>query len=209
MKRRLFFIAIGIGALCFAAGYFVTNESLRSFLIGLSTNFIAIGVGIVFINYYIESDSRKGAVTALFILTDESIANYHDSLLERGWSKFGQEKFSSILDEYTSAALDPSALSGDVRDFLYDLYKQPAFSKTVNDLDESLTELSRLSGWNLDADLLKYCLEARISVTRLKSLTLDDSSTTKTAVTEHLLDLNLKTSTARYILMRLAGIKEQ
>jgi hypothetical protein len=66
-----------------------------------------------------------------------------------------------------------------------------------------------MAGWDLDARLLQSCLDARISIGRLKSTKLDDSPEAKDKVTEHILDVDLHTGTARALLMNLAGVPRE
>lgn len=203
------------GAFIFAAGclvvsrYHCTSEFWQSFLVNLSTSFIEIGVGLIVINIYLERDARKGAVTSLLLLSNQSLAEFHNLLLDLCWARFGRDDWNKLVDEYMNADGKPEALKQSARDGLYEIFTtSPVLQQKIQSLENAFVELSRMAGWDLDAQLLKACLDTRISIGKLQNVVLDGSDTAKNKVTEYMLDIDLHSGAARSMLMELAGIED-
>jgi len=194
----------------FSLSFFITQPQINNLLIGLAGNFVAVSLGIVLVNQFLESRARKGAVKALLLLSEQAINAFHNRWLTLCWAKFGRERFGDIGSEYAAARGDPKALPEDVRKALYEIYKQDTETQSnIRKLDEVLTELSRLTGWSLDARVLEECLNARIAISKLLAVTLDDTPEAAEAVTEHLIDTDYCSNIARFRLMKIAGIPEE
>ena len=161
---------------CSRSAYVCPQPFWQSVLINTSTSFLALGIGLIFVNIYLERNSRKDAVRSLLILSDQAIATYHNTWLDLCWAKFGRDRFSEITVEYIKSNGAPEGLQRVVRD-LYTLVKDNAvLISKLESLENALTELSRMAGWDLDARLLKACLDARISISRLREITMLDIS---------------------------------
>lgn len=187
-----------------------TDPVWQSFLAGLSSSLVVLGIGILAINLYLESASRKNAVKALFMLSQTAIAEFHNDFLRASWAKFGREEFGRIVQEFMKAKQDVSALKKDVRTAIYDLYvNSPTLKSRVMELENVLSELTRMVGWSLDARLLTACLLARTTMAEIRSTELNGTDETIDAITKHILRLDKTTSAARKSLMALAGIKEE
>lgn len=209
MKRILILVSFAFAAGALAAAYYCKDTFWQAVAINVSTTFLGIGFGVIAVNIYLERNSRKGAVRSLLVLSHESIAEFHNLLLDICWAKYGRDGWKKILAEYAEAKGKPEALRQEVREALYEIMKNNHTVKNrIDILEETLTELSRLVGWDLDASLLKACLDSRIAISRLKSVVMDDSPKAIDATTEHLLDSDHHSQRARRILMEMAGIKE-
>ena len=103
---------------------------------------------------------------------------------------------------------DPDALRADARKEIYDLIKSTNLLQgNLTALEETFVELSRLSGWSLDPELLKHCLNTRTAILRLRSVVMDDTEKAHRAITEHFLDIDAGTGLSRQTLRRLAGVE--
>ncbi|QUX95081.1 MULTISPECIES: hypothetical protein [unclassified Marinomonas] len=197
-------------AAAFLFGAYFSNPSFwQAVLINTGTSFIALGIGLVLVNIYLEQNARKGAVKSLFVLSNSAIAGVHNHFLNTCWAKFGRDEFGKIIDEYVKSNGNPKSLKLEVREYFYELVKNDrALFNHLDSMAESLTELSRLVGWSLNASLLESSLNSRIAINKLKELDLDDSEDAKNSATEYLLDADLKGQETRHILLKLADIEE-
>jgi hypothetical protein len=210
MKTKLAFLCLVSGAAIAVGAYFIAHTLLQSFLLGLSTNVIALGIGILIVNRVLENDARKSAVRSLLILSERAISDFHNPWLSICWSKVGREEYGRVTTEYLKSGGKPTALKEQDRKIIYELYKlNPVIHQKVAALDETLVELSRMAGWSLSPELLTYCLQARISISRLRAQALDDSLDAQTSVTEHMFDIDAHSGLARSELQQLAGIKDK
>jgi hypothetical protein len=207
MKRLLVTIALGGAAVFLLGAYFSRSQFWQAVLINSSTSFMALGVGLIFVNIYLERHARRGAVKSLLVLSDQALAQFHNAFLNLGWAKFGRDEWGKIQEEYIHSRGKPTALRQDVREFLYEMAKSNEDLKArLEKLLDTLTELARMVGWDLDARLLQACLDSRISIGRLKDIKYDGSDDSKNSATEHLLDIDIHSGLARYLLMTIAGV---
>jgi len=170
---------------------------------------MALGVGLIFVNIYLERHARRGAVKSLLVLSNLAIAEFHNAFLNLCWARFGRDEWGKIQEEYINAGGKPTSLRQDVRDFLYETTKSNEELKAkLGKLLDTLTELARMVGWDLDARLLQACLDARIASGRLKDVKHDDSEDSKNSATEHLLDIDYHSGVARHLLMTIAGVSD-
>lgn len=210
MKLRVAALIGIIGLAFFVVAFFVTRAPWNSFFLGLSGNMITLALGIVIVNQYLESRTRKSAVRSLLAMSDQYIASFHNYWLNLCWAKFGRDQFGDIAEEYISSNGRPNALRDDVRESIYDIYKNNTqLHEHIRKLEEALIELSRMAGWSLDPSILESCLNARTSISKLGAVPLDDSSKSKSKITEHLLDTDLQTGMVRAALMNVAGVTQK
>ena len=156
-----------------------------------------------------ERNARKGAVKSLLQLSDQAFSAYYNRWLELCWDKFGRDEFGKLGQEYINSDGNPEALRQSARDGIYSIVEDNADLVVLLDsLEETLTELIRIAGWDLDPRLLQTCLDARISIGALRSTKRDDEQVAKNGVTEHIMDIGIHTTTARNLLMELAGISD-
>jgi hypothetical protein len=190
------------------AAYWCPIQFWQSFLVNASTSFIALGVGLIVVNIYLERDSRRSAVESLLTLTIPVISSFHNTWFEMCWAKFGLERFAEIGVEYIKSGGKPECLQRVVRDDLYRVVKNNANLATkLDSLENTLIELSGMAGWDLDARLIGACLDARKSISRLKEVNRDDSEQATTSITEHILDTDLYSQKALNRLAELAGVE--
>lgn len=208
--KLLLALLIGLsGAASLVGSFYVETTQWQSFLVGMAGNLVAVALGIVLVNQYLESNARRGAVKALLMLSEQSVTAFHNRWLHLCWSRFGRDEYVKINDEYMKANGAPDALKEEVRHDIYDVYvANPDLQNLIKALDEALTELSRLAGWSLDNSLLEESLKARVSVSKLLSVVIDDSVESRSLVTEHVLDIDLFTGAVRQRLMELAGVDD-
>jgi hypothetical protein len=210
VKNLMVLVSTVLMAACLALAWFVKSKFWEAFLINASTSFLALGVGLIFVSIYLEKNARRGAVKSLLVLSQTAIGNVHNDFLNAAWAKFGRDRFGEIVKEYVGAKGAPQALEHQVRESMYDIVKNnKQLMARIEKLEEALVELSRMAGWDLDARLLRECLEARIAINRLKAVELDDSDEAKNGATEHLFDTDLHTQAAYHMLRELAGIVDE
>src|SRR6266446_8117696 len=123
MKRLLVAIALGLMAVLLTGAYFCHSPFWQAVLINAATSFMALGVGLIFVNIYLERHARKGAVRSLLVLSHTAIGDFHDALLDIGWARFGRDQWGNFIKEYMDAGGQPEALRQEVRDFLYNTVK--------------------------------------------------------------------------------------
>lgn len=201
----LLFVALSVGA------YYSPTTFWQPLLINMATTFFAICLGLVVINIYLEKAQRKGAIRSLLHLCNNAIANFHNTFLDLIWTKFGKNEFGDLRNAYMKAGGDPKTLPPETREKLYLLAttKQNELSILIQSLEESLAEVTRLVGWDLDADLLSECLKARTAIRHFREVKLDGSDKAKEDISEHLIDIDCFSQYARDKLLELAGIKQE
>ncbi len=121
-----------------------------------------------------------------------------------------QEAENRLLKTHGFAGVAGDTLFPEARDKLYDLAtaKQNELTILIQNLEEALTEVTRLVGWDLDAELLSECLKARNAVRQFREIKLDGSDKAKQGVSEHLIDIDTFSQYTRDKLLELAGIEE-
>ena len=210
MKVIISLVTIAVGFSCLYPAFHSTHTVWQSFYAGLASSLVVLGIGILAVNIYLESAARRGAIRALFGLSHEAIATFHNELLDISWAQFGRDTFGKLLDEFSNSHGDVSALKKDDRSKIYEIYRgSPKLQDAVRTLEGTLTELSRMVGWSLDHDLLAACLAARTLIAKLNSISNEQTDTNVDATVRNLLLLDGTTQGARSILMKLAAIKEK
>ena len=205
-------IALGLGALAgvaFFGASVVSWPLLQSFLVGVSSSLVVAAMGVIALNFYLENSTRRSAVKALFFLSQEAIAKFHNHWLEVLWARFGRTETGQMFDEFHKASLSPSALKKESRDYIYSLYRDnPEIRQNIVGLENSLAELSRMMGWSLDPKVLRACLAARTAIAELSIVTLDDSDEVVDAVVKGLMVVDALSQVARSSLAKIAGIDD-
>ncbi len=199
-----------ISFILFCTAYFCKSPFWQAVLINASTSFMALGVALIFVNIYLERHARRGAVKSLLVLSNRAIAQFHNSLLNQAWAKYGRDEWGKTRSEYVKSNGKAAALRHDVREFLYETAKSNKdIAAKLEKLLDTLTELSRMVGWDLDARVLEACLDSRIAIGRLKDVVFDDSDAAKDAATEHLMDADLHSQGVLHLLMTIAGVADE
>jgi hypothetical protein len=210
MKRNLVILAFVLMVAFIAAAYYCPSPFWQAVALNAGTSFMALGVALIFVNVYLERSARKGAVKSLLLLSHQAIADFHNYLLDICWAKFGRDEWGNIGKEYLNSGGKFEALKHEVREFLYETARtDKELHNKIDNLSESLTELSRMVGWDLDVRLLEACLDSRVSISRFKDVEYDGSDEARNAATEHLMDSDIRTQTARHLLMTIAGISDR
>jgi len=209
MKRNLTLATFGVGLLALVGGYFCPSPFFQAFLINISSSFLAIGSGLLIVNIYLERQARKGAVKSLLVLSNEAIAEFHNLWLDLIWAKMGSEGYDQTVQGYIKAGGKPEALKESARLDIYNAVNaNKALQSAVDKLETTLTELSRLVGWDLDPRVLEASLDARLAIGRLKAVEMDDSAKSRDMVTENIIATDLYSGRARVLLMELAEVGE-
>lgn len=200
--------ALGLLAgLTFLAASLVTSALSQSFLVGISSSLVVASIGVVALNFYLESRIRKQAVQSLFFLSQEAIAKFHNHWLDVLWARFGRTETGQMFDEFRNAGLSPAALKKESREYIYREYREnPEIRQNVVGLEASLAELSRMLGWSLDPKVLGACLTARTAIAELQAVSLDDSDEAVDAVVKGLIVIDGLSQAARSTLAKIAGI---
>lgn len=200
-----------LGVASAGAGYWLPPPFWQSLFINLATTFFALAIAVVAVNMYLERSKQREAVKSLLLLSNEAIARFHNTLLTHLWTRFGKVEFGDIRKEYVRTNGDPNAIKPDDRSKIYELVKANTkdIMSLVENLDQSLIELTTLVGWDLDVDLLTHILKSRFCVRKLRNRSFDDSDDAKKAVCEHLIDLDNFSQLARYRLMEMAGVTDE
>lgn len=209
LKLKLSIVLVVASAGFLLLAFQLDSPIWQSFLTGLSSSLLVAALGILAINLYLESTSRKGAVRALFILSQRAIAQFHNLLLDLAWARFGKSNFGAIQQEFIHAGLEPSALKKEQRDQIYEIYATSIeLRQHVIALESSLAELSRMIGWSLDGEVLMACVQARAAIAELQSIPIDGATESIDRITDKLLTVDMLSQVARGQLMRIAGIQE-
>jgi len=209
MNKNLITIVAAVAALIslFCAKR-TPDDFWQSVLLHIFGTLLAVTIGLVIVNIFLENRARRDAVKSLLLLAADAIQDFHNGWLDLAWAKFGRDQYGDIGNEYMKSDGKPEALKKSVRSDLYGIVKGNALLlKHIEALDEAMTELSRMGGWSLDPSLLSHCLDARKSLGKLKRATFDDKDESIDYVAEHILDADIRSQMARTRLMELAGIK--
>lgn len=211
MKVWLIGVNIVLCIVCAIAAYRVSEPFWQPLFISASTVFFASAWGVLLINIYLDIRSRRDAVTALYLISEDALLNVHNNFLDLMWSRFGRARFAEIVDQYTSNDGDPQALSPEDRDKFYREISdnREEVLAVMNDLEKTLDELCRLAGWNLDARILASALFSRKAISKFRSVEFDDTDESKLSVVEQLFDADIHASDVRDRLLKLARLNEE
>lgn len=210
MKTKLVWITGVLSVVSGTGAYFSPATFWQPLLINISTTFLAVAIGIVIVNIYLDKASRRDAVLSLLQLSDRAIVDFHDHLLGLVWTKFGKDEWGEILDGYVESGGDPMTVKPGYRRWVYDLAKADSskLGPLIQSLDNSLQEIISLVGWSLDADLLAFALRARNAIRLFRGIPLDDSDEACSKITEHLIDLDLQSGLARRRLVDISEVEK-
>lgn len=213
MKRSLVIITVllaifGVGGLIVA--YFIEDKYFQGLLVGLSCSFFQLFLGLLIVNIYLDRKSRKGAIHSILVLSNYNIGKFHNRFLELLWTKFGQNELGNLIDEYIQGDGRPEIIPPEKREKIYGVIKNNHLEivSLLTELESTFTEMSRLIGWDLDATLLQFTINARSSIREFLAITPDDSEDSKLHLVEYLIDIEYSASSANGILKDLAGIKD-
>jgi hypothetical protein len=198
-------LAAGVGA------YFAPSSFWQPLLINVATTFLAVAVGIVIVNIYLDKASRRGAVMSLLQLSDAAIIDFHDHVLDLVWTKFGKDEWGELVDGYVASGGDAMTIKPGFRRWIYDLVNadQSKLGPLIQSLDSSLQEIISLVGWSLDADLLACALRARNAIRLYRGIPFDDTDEACAKTTEHLIDIFLQSQFARRRLMEISELDDE
>ena len=209
MKKWLVLGACLLSALFGWWGHSVAEGYWQVVLVNVATMFLAVAVGVIAINIYLERHKRKGPIRSLYELAAGAMADFHNTLLDLVWTKFSKTDFQQIQEHYMEHGGDVMVVSPENRKQVYDLAKSNAdqIVRLVDNLDEAMAELTSLVGWDLDPELLENTLSARHSIRSFKAISFDDSQEARNRITEHLFDTDIYTTETRFRLRELSGMK--
>lgn len=209
MKLKLAFGAFALAAPSLFFGLCSTNPVWQSFFAGLSSSLVVLGVGILSINLYLESASKRDVAKALSYLSLTPICHYLNAWVSRCKAVFGRDAYAKIWKELIAAKQDVNALQKDVRKKIYEIYANSTdIRERIFDLETTLAELTRIIGWDLDPKLLTSILVARTEIIRLKSVVLDGSDRSIDRVTKYLFYIYANTDLIRKTLLKIADVQE-
>ncbi len=210
MKHKLVIIPSSLGLSLLLGGYYIPDEYWRSASINLSTGLLFFGLGIYIVNIYLERHTRSHAVRALLRMVNESIAAFHNRLLDLAWTRYSKEEFANLAVRYLKGNADIMSISPQDRQTLFSLFNEnrAEITRLAANLEPILMEATSLAGWNLDPMILTRCLEARQSLRKLLQCDFEDRDDSRDSVVEHILDLDAHSQLARRKLLELAGIDE-
>jgi hypothetical protein len=214
MKRSIIIISIvGIilGIIGFILSYFIHNATTIGLIQHISSCFIEISIGIIIVNIYLERKSKQGAVYSILEFADTSILQFHNKLLDFMWTKFGSNEWANLIQEYYDGDSKPEIIPPVTRENIYEIIKinYVELRSDIRSLESTLTEMTYLIGWNLDAELLKWTIDARNSITKYLQVPNDDSAESKLHAIEYLLDLDYVVGLIRGLLIKLADVKDE
>ena len=212
MSRKVLILVIGgLLSVAFAIlAYFSTSSFWQGLLINASTVFLGVVVAVICVEIYLERGKRKDAVIPLFLLSNASIARFHNTFIELVTTVFGWPDWKKLLEQFIEEKGSPNSIRPEDRNRIYNIVKDniKQLNKLVENLDKSLKELIMIVGWDLDIDLLNLALNARLSIREFQELELDDSEETKKRICKYLIDIDLMTHSIRERLKEMGGIQE-
>lgn len=193
------------------AGFSQSPGFVQDVLVGLSTTFFGVGLGVVVINYYLTSVDKKSAAGPISKLIAPNIAKLHNELFIKHLIKeLGKEEMSRLLGIYQKHKGQPNAFSPSDRDILYDAIVpiRKELSDVYDALHEQMKEVTLLLGWTYDTAITAAALTARLSYGAFKSAAWDGSVEDKLKVIEAYLDSEGATSTVYSKLQSHLGLKD-
>lgn len=211
MKRYMIAASVLAALATATAAFFAPEKFWQPLLINVATTFLALALGVIAVNIYLERDIRRDAVRSILSLANEAIANFHNTFLDLMWSQFSKDEFGEMRDKYMKAHGDIMVLAPESRQRLYDSAKQKSaeVAPLLQKLDETLSEITALVGWNMDARVLQQALQARTSIRKYRAIALDDKPETVGRIAKHLLDIDTFSATVHRLLEELGQIKQK
>jgi hypothetical protein len=210
-KRVIVFAGFFFSFLCAYLGFKFPTGFWQTLMVNLATTFLALALAVIVVNLYLEHRKKREAVRALLLVSNDAIAEFHNTFLQFLWTSYSKSDFKKIRDDYINANGDPDAVSPDNRAKIYELAKNNSkqFTTLVENLDQSLSELTSLVGWGLDVDLLAHILKSRFTIRKFRKVQFDDTPETKKHVCEALLDIDSFTQFARNKLKEIGDVDIQ
>jgi hypothetical protein len=209
MKAKLVWITALLAIASGVGGYYAPVAFWQPLLINVSTTFLAVAIGIVIVNIYLDKESKQGAVVSLLQLSHSAIADFHDHLLDLVWTRFGKDEWGEVIDAYAKSGGDVMTVKPGYRKWVYDLAKadQSKLGPLIQALDSSMQELISLVGWSLDAALLADALRCRNAIRLFRGIPFDDTDEARSNITEHLIDMDLQSSFVRSRLIEISEVQ--
>jgi hypothetical protein len=207
MKRYLILISLVLAALTGTSAYYTTSNFFQAYLIEVSATFFSVAVGVVVVNIYLDRASRIGPTKLILALSHEALVNFHNTYLGLLLTKFGRNEIQTFQAIYVGANGDPKALSPNIRSQIYEVAKskENELTRLLQELENALSEITALAGWDLDTQLLENTLKSRTAIRGYRKISFDDSDDAKEKVTEALLDIDIFTAEVHGILIKLGG----
>jgi hypothetical protein len=192
-----------------AAGAYFTEGYWQSMLLDLAIAFVALGAGLMVINFYLDMRARKSALEPMLELVEESIQQHHNDLMDRAWASIGKPQFSDLVDRYVERGRDPLALTPSERDAIYEMVKSDRdnLHRLQDHLDEQLKELTLILGWSFDPRILQHAFSCRSAIARMRTLDFDDTDATKREVCQMFLDIDISAFGLHGHLAEAIGLK--
>lgn len=203
-------VAFSVG-IAIAVGAYFTEGYWESLLLDAAMVFVALGIGLIVINFYLDMKARREAVDPLLGLVQTSIQQHHNDLIDRAWEKLGKSRFSELVDRYMKHGNDPLALNAEERDAIYVMVKsdKDRILELHNQLQDELKELAAILGWSFDPLILRHIFECRYAITRLRAIEFDDTNETKAEVCRLYLDIDINAFGLNSHLTGLIGLKKE
>lgn len=204
----LVLLSFGMTILSLAGAYYTRSEFWQSVGISAASAFMALGFGLLFVNLYLEKSARRGAVLSLLLLSYKPFEAFHDRFLDLVWAKFGKDEWEKIFTSFHEGD-GPEVLREDVRMFFHALgTSNKEMRAHLERLLDTLAEVSRLVGWDLDPGLLEACLDSRNAFTDLKEVGEEASEENINIATAQLLNGHFYSRQALHRMMEIAGITD-
>jgi hypothetical protein len=197
-------------ALC-ASAYFA-HGYWHDLAMMLANVAVSLGVGLLVVNRYLNTDERRRAAMPLLRLIAPAIQEFHNEhFIRRGRLAFGTPVFNELIASYQKHGRRPDALSPAQRDGLYELIKtgKAEFEPIITRLLDTLKEISSILGWSFSPSLMRNILDCRYNIVALQNLKYDDTIEDKLRACEHLLDFEADSAAVLRDLTSLLGMKEQ
>jgi len=198
--------AIGVSI---AAGAYFTEGYWESMLLDLAMVFVALGAGLLAINFYLDMHARKSAVEPLLELVEEAIQEHHNNLVDRAWERIGKPQFNELVDRYVKHGRDPLALTPGERDAVYEMVKseREVLNRLHDHLDEQLKELALILGWSFDPRILQHTFVCRSAIARMRAIKFDDTEASKRQVAQTFLDIDISAFAVHGHLAEAIGLR--
>lgn len=208
MKKYLVLISFLLFLVVAFIAYQIQNPFFQIFLISISTTFFAVAVAILVVNIYMEKSKRKDAIASLFGLANNSMIQFHNNILDQAWTQFGKSEYNDIVNSFFDSNYDIKVLKPNDRTKLFDAFKvkRDEFINYSNELENTLSELTNLVGWDLDSDLLLFTLEARQSIRNFKNVRLNDTDESRENFVTALMSIDVDVGLAREKLKDLGKV---
>lgn len=144
----------------------------QSLQLSISSVLLGFSIAVLMINGFMNIRERKKSALVLLKFIHKDVATLYNLSLEKGRDKFGLEDWNSVVEAVNNARRDKDSLSPEKRNKIIEILSEneQEIDKLTSSIDDLFREVTYIIGWNFHPKITRDCLQARMEISRYKSL---------------------------------------